>query len=86
MKYGWRNLFNNVEDEVGLDSEQAAIDNAVATYVALQDGFAFHIAIFAYDDFAGHITRQGYIKGGVWFDGRFEETDEEHAARMGNAI
>lgn len=65
MRYHWINLFNGVEGEDGFASAQDARDDAVRTYVAVQDGFALHVGI---GDENGPIC-EGSIRDGAWVEG-----------------
>lgn len=83
-KFFWLNRFNGVESEGPFASVTEAKESAVSTYVCLQDGFAFDIAITT-DTPVGPVVVAGHIKGGVWFDGDFSETDAEQAERLAAA-
>jgi hypothetical protein len=79
--YYWLNRFNGVEGDGPFAEPGQARDDAVATMLAVQDGFAFDIAVTC--GRGGPVVESGHIKGGRWFCGDFSETAQENADRLG---
>ncbi len=80
MSYSWINRFNGIETDGPFKTIQAAKEHAASTYIGIQHGLAFDIAIID-DDM--QVVESGHIKKGKWIDGKFKWIDGKYTAKEG---